>query len=57
MAVVIDKNSKIIITFWISLGPILVDFGFADQDLAALKPDSLITAFDQLPPALEKVGL
>ena len=36
---------------------ILVDFGFADQDLAALKPDALITAFDQLPPALEKVGL
>ncbi len=36
---------------------ILVDFGLADQDMAALKPDALITCFDQLPHALEKVGL
>ena len=36
---------------------ILVDFGLADQDLAALKPDVLITHFDQLEEALEKVGL
>ena len=36
---------------------ILVDFGLADQDLAALKPDVLITHFDQLESALDKVGL
>jgi len=36
---------------------ILVDFGLSDQDLAALKPDVLITHFDQLEAALEKVGL
>ena len=36
---------------------ILVDFGLADQDMAALKPDALITSFDQLPQALGKVGI
>ena len=36
---------------------ILVDFGLADQDIAVLQPDALITSFDQVPQALEKVGL
>ena len=36
---------------------ILVDFGLADGDLTILQPDALITSFDQLPQALEKVGL
>ncbi len=36
---------------------ILVDFGLADQDMTALKSDALITTFNQLPQALEKVGL
>ena len=36
---------------------ILVDFGLADQDLTLLQPDALITSFDQMPQALEKVGL
>ena len=36
---------------------ILVDFGLADQDLKALKPDALITHFNQLEAALEKMGL
>jgi phosphoglycolate phosphatase len=36
---------------------ILVDFGLSDQDIAALKPDVLITHFDQLEAALVQVGL
>ena len=36
---------------------ILVDFGLADQDLAALKPDALITHFDQLEGVLHKVRI
>ncbi len=36
---------------------VLVDFGLADQDMAALEPDALITSFEDLPKALANLGL
>jgi len=36
---------------------VLVDFGLADQDMAALEPDALITSFEDLPKALADLGL